>query len=108
MLLHLRKGATPASFATTVTRQITSGETKAWEIVRRRPLTIRHKGRFKSAVRIAKPPVRRHASADHAPPDLVATINGQDAGFVLRYFAGLVVMKLGGEVSGFFVPVDER
>lgn len=107
VFLHLREGVTPAAFATTVARQITSGETKAWEVVRRRPLTIRHKGRFKSPVTI-KPPARRARATDHAPPDLVATIAGQDAGFVLRYFAGLLAMKLEEEVRGFYVPVGER
>ena len=107
VFLHLREGVTPAAFAATVVRQITSGETKAWEVLRRRPLTIRHKGRFKSAVVIKAPPVRRRATADHAPPDLVATMTGQDAGFVLRYFAGLLAMKLGDQLRGFYVPVGE-
>lgn len=106
VLLHLKEGATPASFAATVVRQIRSGETKAWEIVRRRPLTIRHKGRFKSPVTIVPAPRRRSAS-DHAPPDLVARVTGKDSGFVLRYLAGLLAMKLGRELSGFYVPVDE-
>jgi hypothetical protein len=106
VFLHLRDGVTPAAFTTTVVRQITSGETKAWEVVRRRPLSIRHKGRFKSAVTI-RPAPRRRASGDHAPPDLVATMTGQDAAFVLRYFAGLLAMKLGRQVSGFYVPLDE-
>ena len=106
VFLHLRGGVTPAAFAATVIRQITSGETKAWEVVRRRPLTIRHKGRFKSAVTVT-PARPRRTGGDHAAPDLVARMSGKDAGFVLRYFAGLLVMKLGGEVRGFFVPVDE-
>jgi hypothetical protein len=88
-------------------RQISSGETKAWEIVRRRPLTIRHKGRFKNSVTIKKPAVRHRTTGDHALPDLVATMTGQDSGFVLRYFAGLLAMKLGDQVSGFYVPVDK-
>jgi hypothetical protein len=107
VFLHLRDGVTPASFAANVIRQITSGETKAWEVVRRRPLTIRHKGRFKSAVAIKPPARRRRTTGDHAPPDLVATMTGKDAGFVLRYFAGLLAMKLGRQVRGFYVPVDE-
>jgi hypothetical protein len=107
VFLHLRDGVTPASFATTVVRQITSGETKAWEVVRRRPLTIRHKGRFKSGVTIKTPPLRRRTAGDHAPPDLIATMTGKDAGFVLRYFAGLLAMKLGRVVRGFYVPVDK-
>jgi hypothetical protein len=105
VLLHLRDGVTPAAFAATIVRQISSGETKAWEVVRRRPLTIRHKGRFKSAVTV-KPARRQRAGGDHAAPDLVARMSGRDAGFVLRYFAGLVVMKLGHAVRGFYVPVD--
>lgn len=104
--LHLREGVTPATFAATVIRQIGSGETKAWEILRRRPLTIRHKGRFTSAVTI-KPALRLRTSGDHAPPDLVANMAGKDAGFVLRYFTGLLAMKLGREVRGFYVPVPE-
>lgn len=106
VFLHLRDGVTSASLAAALRRQIASGETKAWEIVRSRPLTIRHKGRFKSAVTI-KPAPRRRTAADHAPPDLVARMVGKDAGFVLRYFAGLLAMKLGREVRGFYVPVDE-
>ena len=106
VFLHLREGVTPASFAATVVRQIDSGETKAWEVVRRRPLTIRHKGRFKSAVTI-KPAPRRRIPADHASPDLVAQMTGKDSGFVLRYFAGLLAMKLGRKLRGFYVPVHE-
>jgi hypothetical protein len=106
VLLHLREGVTPAAFAATVVRQITSGETKAWEVLRRRPLTIRHKGRFKSAV-VIKPSLPRPTRGDHVRPDLVASMTGKDAGFVLRYFAGLLVMKLGRELRGFYVPVDE-
>jgi hypothetical protein len=106
VFLHLREGVTPASFVATVVRQIGSGETKAWEIIRRRPLTIRHKGRFKSAVTI-RPALRRRTTGDHALPDLIAEMTGKDSGFVLRYFAGLLAMKLGREVRGFYVPVDE-
>jgi hypothetical protein len=106
VLLHLREGVTPASFVATVVHQISAGESKAWEIVRRRPLTIRHKGRFKSAV-VIKPTPRRRSGGDHVSPDLVASMTGRDAGFVLRYFAGLLVMKLGRELRGFYVPVDE-
>jgi hypothetical protein len=106
VLLHLREGVTPASFVATVVRQIGSGETKAWEVVRRRPLTIRHKGRFKSAV-VIKPALRRRTGGDHVAPDLVASMTGKDSGFVLRYFAGLLAMKLSGELRGFYVPVDQ-
>jgi len=106
VFVHLRDDVTPAAFAATVVRQITSGETKAWEDVRRRPLTIRHKGRFKSVVTVT-PARRRRTGGDHAAPDLVARMGGEHAGFVLRYFAGLLAMKLGREVRGFYVPVDE-
>jgi hypothetical protein len=34
-------------------------------------------------------------------------MTGKDSGFVLRYFAGLLAMKLGHEVRGFYVPVEE-
>jgi len=29
-------------------------------------------------------------------------------GFVLRYFAGLVAIKLGAEIKGLYVPVGEQ
>jgi len=34
-------------------------------------------------------------------------MTGKDAGFVLRYFVGLVAMKLGAQVAGVYIPVDE-
>jgi len=106
VFLHLRPRVTPASFHATLARQIRGGQHKAWEVVRSRPLTIRHKGRFKSVVTV-KTASRRSAS-DHPAPDVTATMTGKDAGFVLRYFVGLVVMKLGAQVKGFYVPVDEQ
>jgi len=106
VFLYLRDRVTPASVTASLAGQIRAGEHKAWEVVRRRPLTIRHKGRFKSAVSIR--PAPRRASGDGPAPDLVATMTGKDAGFVLRYFVGLVAMKLGRQVSGLYVPVDEQ
>jgi len=104
-LLHLREGVTPAAFATSLAREIRAGRHKAWELVRARPLTIRHKGRFKSVVAIRKAP--RRAAGERAAPDLIASMTGKDAGFVLRYFVGLVAMKLGAQVAGVYIPVDE-
>jgi hypothetical protein len=103
VFLHLRDDVTPAAFVATIVRQIGSGETRAWEIVRRRPFTIRHKGRFKSVVTI-RPALRRRSTG--VAPDLVATMTGKDSGLVLRYFAGLLSMKLGRQLRGFYVPVD--
>lgn len=107
VLLHLREGATPSGFKATLAGEIRAGQHKAWEVVRARPLTIRHKGRFKSVVTL-RPAAPRGVQRDHPAPDLVATMSGKDAGFVLRYFVGLVAMKLGSQVEGFYVPVDER
>ena len=106
VFLHLRERVTPANFKATLDGQIRAGQHKAWEVVRARPLTIRHKGRFKSVVTL-KPAVRRPAG-DHPAPDVIASMTGKDAGFVLRYFVGLVAMKLGPQVKGFYVPVDEE
>lgn len=106
VLFHLRDGVTPASFNGTLARQIRAGEHKAWQLVRSRPLTVRHKGRFKSVVTVR--PATRRASGHHPAPDVIASITGKDAGFVLRYFVGLVAMKLGGLVKGLYVPVDEQ
>jgi hypothetical protein len=104
-LLHLREGVTPAGFGTLLARQIRAGEHKAWELVRARPLTIRHKGRFKSVVTLT-PPSRRMLR-EWPSADLVAKMTGADAGFVLRYFVGLVVMKLGESVESCHLPIDE-
>src|SRR5439155_13381593 len=106
VLLHCRAGVTPARFTAALAGQIRAGEHKAWEVVRARPLTIRHKGRFKSVVTL-RPATQRRASGDHPPPDLIASMTGKDAGFVLRYFVGLVVMKLGRQVQGLYVPIDD-
>jgi hypothetical protein len=105
VLLHLREDVTAARFMTDLARSIRAGEHKAWEVVKARPLTIRHLGRFRSVVSL-KPAARRRGSGDHRPPDVIATMTGKDAGFVLRYFAGLVTMKLGAGVEGFYVPVS--
>jgi hypothetical protein len=106
VFLHLREGVTPARLVGALASQIRAGEHKAWEVVRARPLTIRHKGRFKSVVTVR--PAARRASGDYPAPDLVASMTGKDAGFVLRYFVGLVAMKLGRQVKGFYVPVDKQ
>ena len=105
VLLHLREGVTPSSLRASLARQIRAGQHKAWEVVRARPLTIRHKGRFKSVVTLK--PAARRASGDYDGAGLTASMTGKDAGFVLRYFVGLVAMKLGSQVKGFYVPVDE-
>jgi len=104
-LLHLREVVTPAGFGTSLAREIRAGQHKAWELVRARPLTIRHKGRFKSVVTIRK--AARRGAAECQAPDLIASMTGKDAGFVLRYFVGLVAMKLGAQVAGVYIPVDE-
>jgi len=104
VLLHLRKGVTPARFKTSLARGIRAGEHKAWEVVRARPLTVRHKGRFKSVVILR--PAPQKVPAGRLAPDLVASMTGKDAGFVLRYFVGLVTMKLGSQVEGLYVPIE--
>jgi len=104
-LLHLRKGVTPAGLGATLARDIRAGRHKAWELVKTRPLTIRHKGRFKSVVTLKPAPKRAKAMA--GAPQIVASMGGKDAGFVLRYFVGLVAMKLGAQVEGLYVPLDE-
>ena len=106
VMLHLREGITPARFLTDLSKAIRSGEHKAWLVLRSRPtLQIRHAGRFKSPITL-KPAPKGRRSSDHRPPDVIASVTGKDAGFVLRYLAGLVVMKLGDHVEGFYVPVD--
>lgn len=106
VLLYLREGVTPARFMTSLGKEIRAGEHKAWEMMSARPFRMRHKGRFKGSISLK--PAGRRALGDHPPPDVVATLTGRDAGLVLRYFAGLVAMKLGSQVAGFFVPVDEE
>ena len=103
VLLHLREGVTPAAFITSLSRQIREGEHKAWEIVRGRPLTIRHKGRFKSSLAFAPAPSRE---VYFQRPDVVVRMTGKDSGLVLRYLTYLLAIKLGDEVEGFFVPVE--
>jgi hypothetical protein len=107
VMLHLREGITPARFLIDLSKSIRAGEHKAWIVIRSRPtLQIRHAGRFKSPITLKAAPKRSRAAADHRPPDVIATVTGKDAGFVLRYLAGLIVMKLGEQVEGFYVPVD--
>lgn len=104
VLLHLREGVTAARFRATLAGQIRAGQHKAWEIVRARPLTVRHKGRFKSVITLKPPP--RRAPRDRPTAELVASMSGKDAGFVLRYFVGLVAMKLGSDVAWLYVPIE--
>jgi hypothetical protein len=103
VLLHLREGITPAAFTTSLSRQIREGDHKAWEIVRGRPLTIRHKGRFKSTLTFAPASAR---GVVFQRPDVVVRMTGKDSGLVLRYLTYLLAIKLGNEVEGFFVPID--
>lgn len=105
VLLHLREGVTAARFRATLAGEIRAGQHKAWEIVRARPLAVRHKGRFKSIVTLKPPP--RRPPRNQPAADLVASMTGKDAGFVLRYFVGLVAMKLGAQVAGLYVPVED-
>jgi len=105
VLLHCRAGVTPARFTAALAGQIRAGHHKAWEVVRARPLTIRHKGRFRSVVTVR--PAGGRDPADHPAPDVIASMTGKDAGFVLRYFVGLVAMKLGAQVTGVYVPIDK-
>lgn len=106
VMLHLREDITPARFLIDLSKSIRAGEHKAWIVLRSRPtLQIRHAGRFKSPITL-KPARKGRRSSDHRPPDVIASVTGKDAGFVLRYLAGLVVMKLGEQVEGFYVPVD--
>jgi hypothetical protein len=100
------EGVTPARFKGALSGQIRAAQREAWEVVHARPLTIRHKGCFKSVVTLR--PAPRHALADHPAPDAISSMTGKDAGFVLRYFVGLVAVKLGAKIKGFCVPVDEQ
>lgn len=107
VMIHLREGVSPARFLTDLSRSIRDGDHKAWLVLRSRPtLQIRHAGRFRSPITLRAAPKQRKPS-DHRPADVLATVTGKDAGFVLRYFAGLLVMKLGEQVEGFYVPVDQ-
>lgn len=100
VLLDLREDVTAARFMSELSRQIKAGDHKAWEVVKARPLQIKHKGRFRSQITLRRP-------ARAADYDVVASITGKDAGLVLRYFAGLIAMKLGDSVAGFYVPLEE-
>jgi hypothetical protein len=107
VMLHLRDGVTPARFKTDLSKAIRSGEHKAWEVLKARPaLVIRHAGRFRGTITFKAPARRR--SADHRPPDVVATIGGKGSErvLVLRYFVYLVASKLGDQVEGFYIPVE--
>ena len=106
VMLHLREGVTPARFMMDLSKGIRAGDYKAWEVLKARPLTIRHLGRFRSTIRL-KPASKRARSGDHRPADVVATMGGKDAVLVLRYLVYLVASKLGDQVEGFYVPVDE-
>lgn len=103
-VLLQREGITPANFTALLAREIRAGQHKAWEVTRARPLTLRHKGRFRSLVTFRLPP--RRQPSGRPSHDLVASITGKDAGLVLRYFVGLVTMKLAGRVKGLYVPLD--
>jgi hypothetical protein len=108
VMLHLREGVTPARFLTDLRMGIRSGEIRAWEVARSRPSTvIRRVGRFHSSPIMLKPGPKRRTPADHRPPDVVASLSGKDAVLVLRYFVYLIASKLGDQVEGFYVPIEE-
>ncbi len=104
VFLHLRKSLTGRRFMISLAKQIRAGEHKTWEIVKARPLTIRHKGRFKGSIVLTHSGGR--ASPDHPRPDVVARLTGKDAGFVLRYLTWLLAVKLRRDIAGFYVRVD--
>ena len=101
--MHLREGVTPARFKAALAGQIRAGQPKAWEVARARPLAVRYKGRFKSAVTVRSAP--RRALGDQPAP---GQHDRQGYRLVLRYFVGLVAVKLGAKMKGFCVPVDEQ
>ena len=108
VMLHLREGVTPARFLTDLRMSIRSGEIRAWEIARSKPSTvIRRVGRFKTSPVMLKPATKRRSTDDHRPPDIVASLSGKDAVLVLRYFVYLLASKLGDQVEGFYVPLDD-
>ena len=109
VMLHLREGVTPARFLTDLRMRIRSGEIRAWEVTRSKPSTvIRREGRFKTSPVLLKAAAKpRHAKPDHRPPDVVASLSGKDAVLVLRYFVYLLVSKLGEDVEGFYVPIED-
>jgi hypothetical protein len=109
VMLHLREGVTPARFLTDLRMRIRSGEIRAWEVTRSKPSTvIRRDGRFRTSPVLLKPaPKPRRPKPEHRPPDVIASLSGKDAVLVLRYFVYLIVSKLGEDVEGFYVPIDE-
>ena len=109
VMLHLRDGVTPARFLTDLRMRIRSGEIRAWEVTRSKPSTaIRRDGRFRNSPVTLKPAAKpRRPATDHRPPDVVASLAGKDAVLVLRYFVYLLVSKLGEDVEGFYVPIEE-
>jgi hypothetical protein len=108
VMLHLRQGVTPARFLVDLRQRIRSGEIRAWEVARSKPSTmIRRVGRFKTSPITLRPASKRAAAADHRPPDVVASLTGKDAVLVLRYFVYLLASKLGEEVEGFYVPIEQ-
>jgi len=108
VMLHLREGVTPARFLTDLRMRIRSGEIRAWEVTRSKPSTvIRRVGRFKTSPILLKPAPKSRGGSDHRPPDVVASLSGKDAVLVLRYFVYLLASKLGEEVEGFYVPIEE-
>ncbi len=108
VMLHLREGVTPARFLIDLRMRIRSGEVRAWEVTRSKPSTvIRRVGRFKTSPILLKPAPASRGAADHRPPDVVASLSGKDAVLVLRYFVYLLASKLGEEVEGFYVPIEE-
>ena len=108
VMLHLREGVTPARFLTDLRMRIRSGEIRAWEVTRSKPSTvIRRVGRFKTSPILLKPAAKSRVASDHRSPDVVASLSGKDAVLVLRYFVYLLASKLGEEVEGFYVPIEQ-
>jgi hypothetical protein len=108
VMLHLREGVTPARFLADLRAGIRSGEIRAWEVARSRPSTvIRREGRFKTSPILLKAAAKPRGRTDHRPADVVASLSGKDAVLVLRYFVYLIASKLGDQVEGFYVPVEE-
>ena len=109
VMLHLREGVTPARFLTDLRMRIRSGEIRAWEVTRSKPSTvIRREGRFRTSPVMLKQATKpRRPAPDHRPPDVVASLSGKDAVLVLRYLVYLLVSKLGEDVEGFYVPIEE-
>ena len=104
--MHLREGHHAGALQSRSCWADPAGQPKAWEVARAPHLAVRYKGGFKSAVTVR--PALRRALGDHPAPDVIAGMTGKDTGFVLRYFVGLVAVKLGAKMKGFCVPVDEQ